>query len=54
MIQEELSRINLYLFFSEPVYCMQGRQKCEYVREYDSWMFSSMQFINPWPQQPDS
>ncbi len=44
----------LYLFFSEPVSWMQGRQECEYVREYGKWKFSSMQFINPWPPQPDS
>ena len=41
----------LYLFFSEPsVRWMQGRQECEYVKVDGKWKFSSVKFINPWPE----
>ena len=41
----------LYLFFSEPsVRWMQGRQECEYVKVGGKWKFSSVKFINPWPE----
>lgn len=41
----------LYLFFSEPsVRWMQGRQECEYVKVDGRWKFSSVKFINPWPE----
>ncbi|MFC1947731.1 nuclear transport factor 2 family protein [Chloroflexota bacterium] len=42
----------LYLFFSDPVSWMQGRQECEYVRDYGKWKFQTMRFINPWPELP--
>jgi len=36
--------------FSNPVRWVQGRQECDYIKDYGVWKIKYLRFVSPWPE----